>query len=127
MRYVILFLVLMGCVKDETVAGFLPKDTSFQLTEVNGNPAPYQANIQFGEKGRVTGSAPRNRYFATNDAPYPWFALSEIGSTKMAGPDLTHEVMFFNTLKSMTLAEVSGPVLILSNDAGQTLTFQQGS
>ena len=65
-----------------------------------------------------------NRWFANQGVPYPWFEISAIGATKMACPDLTAEAQFFSSLEAMTLSEVSGDVLVLSNDAGRSMEFK---
>jgi heat shock protein HslJ len=41
----------------------------------------------------------------------------------MACPDLAAESQYLTALGEMTLAEVSGPTLILSNDAGRSMVF----
>lgn len=99
-------------------------DTAFTLKKVNGSAIDYSANIRFLPDGKVAGSAPCNRYFSVNKVPYPWFELGPIGSTKMACPELQHESAFLKALARMTLAEVSGNVLLLSNDADESLEFR---
>jgi heat shock protein HslJ len=47
-----------------------------------------------------------------------------LASTRAICPDLAAEQRFLAALSGMTLAEVSGPVLILSNDTGDRLEFR---
>ena len=44
--------------------------------------------------------------------------------TRRACPELAEETRFFQTLEDMTLAEVQGPVLILSNEDGTEMVFE---
>jgi len=49
---------------------------------------------------------------------------SQIGATKMACPDLAAENLFFAALAEMTLSEVLGDTLLLSNDKGREMVFK---
>jgi len=125
MRVLLILLtsLLAACGPDETISGYAGTDTVWTLQELDGNPFPHRATLSFPEEGRVSGQAPCNRYFGAQTAPYPWFKAEGLGSTKMACPALAQEQAFFDALSAMTLAEVSGPVLILSNDAGREMVF----
>lgn len=68
---------------------------------------------------------PCNRYRASLDVPYPWFGLGPIQHTRAACPELLHEEAYLALLERMSFAEVSGPVLILSNEAGERLDFHR--
>lgn len=115
---------LPACQSDETLRGYSGDTNLWRLQEIDGAAFPARATLSFPEKGRLTGTAPCNRYFGTIDVPYPWFKARQIGATKMACPDLAAESLFFGTLAKMTLSEVSGDTLILSNDAGQEMVFK---
>ena len=108
--------------KDETIAGYAGQDM-FQLVEMNGKPVSKIIMISFEENGRVTGQAPCNRYFATQDAPLPWFKIGPIGATKMACPDLGLEAQYFELLGKVSLAEIAEDVLLLSDDNQVLLSF----
>ncbi len=125
LRYLPLVLIMIaGCAKDETLAAFARGQGPFTLTSIDSQPVGYTATIDITQAGRISGQAPCNRYFAAQTAPYPWFEIGPIGATQMACPDLDAEQVFFDTLSSMTLAEVGGGVLILSNDDGSRMIFQ---
>lgn len=109
---------------DESISKFVDPVAEYHLIELDGAPFTGRATIQFSEEGRVNGQAPCNRYFATQSVPYPWFALEGIGATRMACPDLDLESAFFEALEGMTLAEVAGDTLILSNSAGRQMVFE---
>lgn len=121
MRYLLLPLILAGCAADETISGFADPQAIYALEGLDG------ATIQFPEQGRVAGQGPCNRYFANQTAPYPWIKIGPIGATKMACPDLEQEQAFFQALEQSTLAEVSGPTLILTTDSGEELVFRAAS
>ncbi len=125
MKYLVPFLLMLGaCVPDETIGAYAINGQNYHLTELNGKPAPFTATIRFEPKGKITGKAPCNRYFTVSEDPYPWLKIGPIGATKVACPDLKNEALYFETLESMTLAEASGPVLILSNDDGDEMVFR---
>ncbi len=126
MRYLLLLpLLLMGCAPDESISAYVVTDSPYTLTEFNGEPTQISATIEFGADGKFSGRAPCNRYFGVSEDPYPWVKIESIGATKMACPALAEESNYFAALRSMRLAEASGPVLILSNDAEESLTFEQ--
>ena len=56
-------------------------------------------------------------------APYPWFDLTRMVSTKRACPALAAEHAYFAALLEMSLVEVSGTIMILSNDHGREMVF----
>lgn len=116
-------LVLGACTFDETMTNYGASNTRWALTEVNG--AAFLANviISFPAPGKISGKGPCNQFNATITAPYPWFNIDNISSTKMACPDLNLEKVFLKTLNEMTLSEVSGNTLILSNDTGNAMQF----
>ena len=123
MRYVLIAFALLSCA-DETVSGYADSDAVYSLTEFDGAAFSSTATITFPEAGRVAGEAPCNLWSATQSAPYPWIELGPIAATRRACPDLEAETMFFEALGAMTIAEVSGDVLILSNDGGRSMVFQ---
>ena len=82
------------------------------------------AILLFGEHGEITGNAPCNRYFGKQTAPYPWFSAKNIGATRRACPELDLEAAYLTALSEMTLSEVAGDTLILSNDLGREMVFK---
>jgi heat shock protein HslJ len=126
MRYLmslLTFLVLAACQQDETVSKFASPDAEYHLIEIDGSPFEAWATIVFPTQGEVVGQAPCNRYFAKQTVPYPWFALEGIGATRMACPDLEAETAYFAALEDMSLVEVVGDTLILTNEAGRRMVF----
>ncbi|MEL6572337.1 MAG: META domain-containing protein [Pseudomonadota bacterium] len=114
----------MSCGPDETISGYAETSAIYRLESINGAPAPAFATISFPGEGTVSGSGPCNQYQAKQSAPYPWFELGPIAATRRACPDLAEEQIFFNVLATMTIAEVSGPFLLLTNENGDALAFQ---
>ncbi|MEP2028309.1 MAG: META domain-containing protein [Paracoccaceae bacterium] len=117
-------LFLSGCTGDETVAGYGAADRIWVLEELDGSPFPAHATLLFPETGKIAGEAPCNRYSGMMTAPYPWFGATQVVSTRKACPDLEAEAKFFDALSDMTLSEVLGNVMILSNDAGREMVFK---
>lgn len=122
MRYLALLLLVAACQRDETLTSYGAEGT-WRLTHVNDQTTEIPATISFAADGQVQGKAPCNSYSALQTAPYPWFALTPIAATKRACPDLALEQDFLTALAKMTLSEVSGDILILSNDADERLQF----
>ena len=118
----ILFLAF-GCA-DETISGYADTMATYHLMTIDGAAFEAQATIRFPEEGQITGNGPCNRYSATQSVPYPWFEPGPILATKRACPELAAGGAFFSALAEMTLAEVQGPVLILTNDAGREMVFE---
>lgn len=119
----ILVLGLLGCA-DETISGYADPNATYRLVEIDNAPFKPRATIAFREEGRASGAAPCNMWSATQSVPYPWFELGPIAATRRACPDLDAEAKFFDALGQMTLVEVQGPVLILTNDDGREMVFE---
>ena len=120
---ILLALGLAGCA-DETISGFTDPDATYRLTEIGGAPFPAEATISFPEQGRASGQGPCNTWSAEQTAPYPWFLLGPILSTKRGCADLDAEARFFEALSAARFAEVSGGVLILTDEAGGEMVFR---
>ncbi|PWE32535.1 META domain-containing protein [Maritimibacter sp. 55A14] len=120
-----LLLGLSFCDRDETVSGYAGTDQGWILAEIDGTAFPARATLHFPEEGRIAGEAPCNSYSGTQAVPYPWFEASAIAATKRACPALDAEAAYFEALGEMTLAEVSGRLLILSNDEGRMMVFRR--
>jgi heat shock protein HslJ len=115
---------LTDCRGDETVTAYGAGEATWQLVEIDGLPFAARATLSFADEGRLAGQAPCNKYFGEQSAPYPWFTAENIVATRMACSDLTAETAYFAALEEMTLSEVSGEALILSNDAGREMVFE---
>ncbi len=115
---------LASCQADETISGYADPDSDWVLQELDGKPYLARATIRFPEQGRTEGQAPCNSYFARQTAPYPWIEITGLGSTKMACPDLDAETAFFSALQKVSLAEVAGDTLILSDETGFMMLFR---
>lgn len=119
----LMLLAVSGCRGDETVAGYGAADRVWLLQQIDDQPFRARATLTFPETGRIAGRAPCNSYSAGMDVPYPWFETGAILSTKRACPDLDQEGRFFSALAAMTLSEVAGDTLLLSNASGATMLF----
>lgn len=116
----------MGACKDradETLAGFAPTGSVYVLEEWAGNKELPHLTLHFERPGRISGKAPCNTFSGLITAPYPWFDLEDLEITKVACPSLSVEIALLSELRRMTIAEVSGDIIMLSSDQGITLTF----
>ncbi|RFP87388.1 META domain-containing protein [Rhodobacteraceae bacterium 63075] len=118
------FTVLPACRADETARGYGGGDKTWVLQEIDGQSFSTRATLTFPEKGRIAGQAPCNSYFGEMTAPYPWFDASRVAATRMACPKLEAEQTFLSTLSEMSLSEISGDTMILSNDDGRSMVFR---
>ncbi len=118
------FAGLADCSGDETVANYGGSAAEWQLVEIDGADFTAPATLNLAEPGKISGQAPCNRYFGEQTAPYPWFRAEKIGATRHACPELKEENLFLAALTEMTLSEVAGDTLILSNDAGREMVFK---
>lgn len=125
MRLILLLSVLsmFGACKDETVTGYGGDTATWILKSIDGQPFNARATLVFPQEGKIAGQAPCNSYAGEQTAPYPWFATTGIAATKRACPELADETRYFQALADMTLVEVVGEILILSNDTGREMVF----
>jgi len=117
-------LSALGYCKDETVSGHGGEGMTWVLRSLDGAPFTARATLAFPEEGEIAGAAPCNRYAGEQTVPYPWFSAERIVSTRRACPDLDAETRYLRALEQMTLAEIAGDTLILSNDAGREMVFR---
>lgn len=117
-------MTLLACGPDETISGYADENATYVLTSINDTAFSARATIGFPTEGKVRGAGPCNIFNAAQTAPYPWFAIGPIASTRRACPDLDLEQVLFMTLGQMRFAEVVGDVLILSGDEDALMVFQ---
>ncbi|MDU8943911.1 META domain-containing protein [Ovoidimarina sediminis] len=122
---VALGLTLAACAGDETISGYADRDATYLLSDLFGEPFDATATISFPEEGQIAGTGPCNAYSAAQSAPYPWFEPGPIAATRRACPDLSAEAAFLAALETMTLSEVTGDVLILSDEDGREMVFRR--
>lgn len=116
-------LLSFGCA-DETISGYADRETTYRLTELEGQSFEARATISFPEEGRAAGEAPCNLWSADQTVPYPWIRLGPIAATRRACTQMAAERAFFDALSRATLAEVLGSVLILSDDEAVLMVFE---
>ena len=117
-------IALLAACKDETLSGYAPEETTWVLESLNGSAFDANATLTFPQKGKIAGKGPCNGFRGTQSVPYPWFSVEGIASTKMTCPQIAQETQFFEALQKMTLSEVSGDTLILSNEEGSQMLFR---
>jgi len=115
---------LSQCGKDETVGGYGAAEQVWELIELDGATFAARATMTFPEPGKIAGQTPCNTYQGTMDAPYPWFETEQMTVTQRACPDLADETAFLTALDDMSLSEVSGNTMILTNETGREMVFK---
>lgn len=116
--------LLAPWLKDETVSGYALRGAAYVLEEVDAAPAPWEATLIFPRKGRIRGETACGRFRARQTVPYPWLSVEAVQPARDCAADArAAEAAFLVRLTSMTLAEASGRVLILSNDTGGEMVF----
>ena len=119
-------IVLSACQGDETVSAYGAAGKTWVLREIDNAPFSARATLAFPEPGQISGQGPCNGFSANLRVPYPWFDAENLVSTKTACPDLAQETRYFQSLDDMSLIEVLGDVMLLSNDAGRQMVFKAG-
>lgn len=118
------FFGLSQCDTNETVAAYGAADQVWVLTELDGVAFAARATLTFPAPDKIAGKAPCNSYQGEMNAPYPWFDAEQVATTRMACRDLQAETAFLAALSAMSLSEVSGDTMILTNDAGGEMLFK---
>ena len=119
----LLCLLLTACV-DETISGWSDPSTIWHLEKIDGRAVDFPATIAFPSEGVARGEGPCNAFRARQTEVYPWFGIDGLTATRRACPALAEERAFFEALGSMTLAEATARVLILSDGAGGAMVFR---
>ncbi|MGR3635834.1 MAG: META domain-containing protein [Shimia sp.] len=118
-------LALAGCGRDETLTQYGGDAFPWRLLVLDGKPVSFPNEIAFGPRGSVTGFGPCSTYSARQTAPYPWFALEDVQVVEVTQDCayLAQEAAYFAALSEMSLSEVSGSELVLSDDTGREMVF----
>lgn len=119
-------LLANACAGDESLSAYGAAGEMWQLRSIDGAAFSASAHLTFPEPGRIAGRGPCNSLQGSQTAPYPWFETGSLAVTRAACPEREAEAAFLQALQEMTLAEVSGDVLILSNEAGREMLFTGG-
>ncbi|ATG40993.1 META domain-containing protein [Phaeobacter piscinae] len=115
--------ILSACLGDETLRAYGGKSTSWQLREVDGDAVSAVTTLSFPRPGALTGELPCNRVTGQLTAPYPWFEVENLATTRMVCAALQEETDVLAALQAMEIVEIKGAVMILSNQAGREMIF----
>ncbi|MFK7869705.1 MAG: META domain-containing protein [Roseobacter sp.] len=118
-------LGLSACDKDETITAYGAAGKTWSLVELDGEAFPASATLTFPEPGQFSGRAPCNSFSGSVTVPYPWFEAGPVAATRAFCQDQEAEDRFFQALGAVTIAEVAGDTLELSNpDDGRSMVFK---
>jgi heat shock protein HslJ len=128
MRLILACIALSACVStggaDETALAPDFTKMDWRLVEVDGKAPGYEATLNLGEQGRITGQAPCNRYFADLTREGDRFTPGMIGVTRMACFQIKGEAEYFTALQGVTTQKLQPGRLTLSG-GGHELVFVQ--
>lgn len=116
-------LTMAGC-GDESLSGYGGADHIWVLQQLDGEVFDASATLVLAKGGDVSGQAPCNSYRGSQTAPYPWFQIDTLATTRSVCPELMAEVTYLQALQEMREAEVAGEVLILRNSEGREMVFR---
>lgn len=115
---------LSACQADETLRRYGADAKLWILVGINGTAVSTRTTLTFPQAGTIVGDGPCNSYSAPMTAPYPWFEIGLLVSTKRACRDISAEDTFFQALGAVSLSEVLGDTLVLSNPDGLEMVFK---
>ena len=121
---VLLSLPLIACAGDESIYAYGAKGKIWVLEEISGSPAPIHMTMEFLASGAVRGTLACNVFSGKQTAPYPWFEIAQLATTKRACPNIAVDARLDQLFLSMSQAEIFGDVLILRDETGITMLFQ---
>ena len=92
------------------------------LVGIEGQAVDWRASLRL-DGDKAGGQAPCNRWFASNEVAFPAVAITRIGATRMACPELAAEQAYFETLEAMQRAELDQGHLFLIGREGRLMEF----
>ncbi|CUH53964.1 META domain-containing protein [Shimia marina] len=118
-----LALILANCAPTETVTQYGGSAYDWRLTEIDGTAVRFDATLTLAESGAVDGTGPCNGFSGRQSAPYPWISIQIDFVEELYCSGIDHEETYLTALSEMTLVEVAGPTMIMSNEAGRQMVF----
>ncbi|ATF16900.1 META domain-containing protein [Phaeobacter gallaeciensis] len=115
--------ILSACLGDETLRAYGGNSDTWQLREVDGEAVSEVTTLSFPRPGVLTGELPCNRVTGQLTAPYPWFEVEHLATTRMVCAALQEETDVLAALQAMEIVEIKGAVMILSSEAGREMIF----
>jgi len=127
MIWLILHLLLYGPAgfRDETLAAYAERDVAYRLEPAEDAPAVGTLTLRFPKVRSVEVRTHCASYHAALTVPYPWFRTARWQVADRHCDPGSQDLLFRDALRRMTLAEILGDTLILSNDIGEALIFRR--
>lgn len=123
MRVALLLVLALSACRGDAADTFGGPDRIWTLNTLNEMPFAAAATLTFPKSGEIAGQGPCNRYFGALKGVYPAFNAGPIGSTRLACPELSAEVIFFESIQAATRAILDSGSLVLSNADGLEMRF----
>ena len=122
----LLSLFLLGqCGPDETISGYAGTGSRWDLVSLGEEAASGTLTLEFPKTGRITGTGPCGTFAGRQAAPYPWIEIGGLEAPPDDCPAITDQMRYLESLTAMTLSEVSGDTLILTDETGRQMIFQR--
>ena len=118
-------IMLSGYFADESISGYAgPPDTRWTLATIDDQQPEFIGYVMFPSEGRVTGQGPCHDFSARQTAPYPWIEITGFTSETARCDAPVGDDPFVRLLQGFVISEVSGPVMILTNEDGVSALFR---
>ncbi|MEO1306566.1 MAG: META domain-containing protein [Pseudomonadota bacterium] len=122
----ILSLFLLGqCGPDETISGYAGTGSRWDLVSLGEEAASGTITLEFPKTGRIAGTGPCRPSYVPQAAPYPWIEIRNLDAPPDDCAEITQQQRYLEALSAMTLSEVSGDALILTDETGREMIFQR--
>lgn len=108
---ILVMLALTGCASAPSA--------SWRLEAMNGGPVTMNVTSDLVQRGRIAGQGPYNRYFGDRSGIAPAYAVSALGATEMACPELPLEADYFAVLHTATQQRAAEGRLVLTGQVGE--------
>ena len=122
-----MLVAVSGFPDDETLTGYAERDAVYELVELDGEAVSVSAFVRFPGRKSMEARSPCFAYSGRLSAPMPWFEFQQADRVAYSCIEQPVEDTFADALAQSTLAEVSGGIIILSDDTGPRLVFQRAN
>ncbi len=124
----LLLLITVGCCNRKATKSVSLEGTKWQVVQLQGEPVQPVAEkfvLNFNDDETISGEGSCNKFFASYKYDNTLsLSFTNMGSTRMACPDMQSEAQFFTALDSTNAFEIEGRKLMLM-DGDKVLVILQ--